>query len=99
MDYCSKQRCWENNIFETEEEFEVWLSEKLFFNNEFDLSNLSEPAKIIFDYIIKREWEIPGKAPRKPSYSLVERNFSILGWKKVMIKSAWDELKIWWKCA
>lgn len=97
-EFCSKQRHWENNIFETEEEFDNWLMDKFIAKNEFDTSTLSETAKNILYFIITRKWETPGKAPHKPSYSLVERTFVQRGMRKSDVFSAWNEIKIWWNC-
>lgn len=58
---------------------------------EFAKEFLSHDSYIIFNWIIKRDWEKKGR--KKPSiYSAVET----FGWKRTRVQKCWNECKMFW---
>jgi len=95
-EYCRLQRGWDNNIFETEEEFDNWLSDTRIDTDDFDTKFLTDEARFLLKFILSRRWECAGSAPHKPTYSFIERTFYSYGWRKCEIYKIWRELKSWW---
>jgi len=59
---------------------------------------LSDDAQEIIDFIISREWEIPGCGMnRVPRISYTVTWFRAHGWKVERVKKAWQEIKAWWQ--
>lgn len=102
--YCSEQCYYSSkSIFETEEEFDYWLEDEirtcpdLDLDKEFNVKLLSDEAKQVLQYIIYRDWEVPGKSRSKPSYGTVENEFVKRGWRKRDVFKSWNELRSWWR--
>lgn len=60
---------------------------------------LSSDSQDIIDFIIGREWEIPGCGyNRLPRFSFTSKWFrNNYGWSTNRCKNAWDEIKSWWR--
>lgn len=59
---------------------------------------LPSDAQDIIDFIIGREWEIPGYHPKNyaPRFSFTKKWFETNGWNPIRIKRAWEEARRWW---
>jgi len=58
--------------------------------------SLSDDARELLDFILGREWEIPGWGYAKISYHSVFRHYKN-DWEQSRINDAWTELGQWWK--
>lgn len=62
-----------------------------------DALDLSGDAQAVLDFVISRDWEVPG-TNLVPRFSAIRRWFEWSeGWKYRRTKLAWDEIRAWWR--
>lgn len=84
----------ECNIIDNKYELSLECIEKL----ETALTDLSDDAQEVLDFIISREWETPGlRWCRLPTIYTITRYFKFWkGWKQSKTKKAFTEIMVWW---
>lgn len=59
---------------------------------------LSNDARKVLNYLLKRYWDYPGNERSKPGLFTVYRWYHYMyNWSYGRVKVAWEELELWWK--